>query len=147
MIPRYVRVVFPYRLSRLIRRFCDTLSSITPLGVHTMTLPKKNRREISVDSVDFHWTIGGRIDHRRGTATVQHASGSGAKLIIDPIGVLRPNDVAASIRFAITNAWQPASSGPDFWIGFDEECAPQDQFVLLKESDEPYWKIAHGRTT
>lgn len=109
-----------------------------------MTLPKKNRRDLTVDSVDFHWTIGSRADHRRGTATVQHASGTGAKLILDPVGVVQPSDVVDCIRFATANGWHPTSSGPDFWIGFDDG-REQNRFVVLKESDDPYWKIANER--
>ncbi len=108
-----------------------------------MTLPKKNRRDLSVDGVDFHWTIGSRDDHRRGTATVQHASGTGAKLIIDPLGAVRPDDVAGAIRFAVSHGWNPTDAGPNFWIGFDDSRASADRFVLRKESDEPFWKTAH----
>ena len=110
-----------------------------------MTLPQKNRRQINVDGVEFHWTIGTRNDHRRGTATVQHASGSGARLIIDPVGILRSDDVAGGIRFAISHGWDPIASGPNFWVGFDDGCASLDRFVLRNESDEPYWKSAHKR--
>ena len=111
-----------------------------------MTIPKRNRRSISVDGIDYHWTIGTKDEHRRGTATVQHASGSGAKLIIDPIGTLLPGDVECAIRLAIKSGWRPQESGSAFWIGFSDELTGDSRFVLRNASDPPYWSDPNRRS-
>jgi hypothetical protein len=81
-------------------------------------------------------------ERRRGTATVQHASGCGARLIIDPIGILLPDDVGNAIRFAIELGWKPSESGPDAWIGFcDEHLEKEKRFVARAASDPPYWSV------
>ena len=107
-----------------------------------VTLPKRNRRDIVVDDVAYHWTIGTKDDHRRGTATVQHAPGRGARLIIDVVGTLLPADVANAIRFAIELGWKPAESGQEVWIGFCDEYSETDKrFVARTASDPPYWSV------
>ena len=105
-----------------------------------MTLPKKNRRAIVVDSVQYHWTIGTRDDHRRGTATVQSSSGQGAKLIIDPVGLLTPRSIAEAIRFAISNGWNPLDAGPSHWLGFCEARDGSTHFVVRRADDPPYYQ-------
>jgi hypothetical protein len=107
--------------------------------MYLMTIPKKKRRTINVDGVDYHWVIGKRSDHRQPRATVQPSSGLGAKLFIDPIGVLEPSDIATAIRFAFAHGWNPGSSRLDIYLGFDG-AATTEQFVLRNTEDIPYWK-------
>ncbi len=100
-----------------------------------MAVPQNNRHEVSVDSVTYRWTTG---DDCR--ATIRHTQGIGAKLVIDPIGHLTPDDIADGIRYARSQGWHPTVPGPTFWLGFHEEIEPPDRFVRLAEPDEPDWK-------
>lgn len=71
--------------------------------------------------------------------TVQDATGSGAKLMIDPIGQIRDDEVSAAIRFALQNGWQPNVSGPPIWIGFEDHPDLGLRFVSRTAADPPYW--------
>lgn len=106
-----------------------------------MTLPKNKRRNITVDGRDFHWTPGRHWDH--GHIVIQDASGTGARIIVDPIGIMRPADVAAAIRFAVTKGWLADSCSGDTHLGFVENGSPEsqvEQFVVRSADAGPYWK-------
>ncbi|TWU31832.1 hypothetical protein Q31b_58650 [Novipirellula aureliae] len=111
-----------------------------------MALPNRNRRNTHIDGNHFHWVKGSRGDNGRGVVTVQLAAGSGAKLMIDPHGQIRDDEVRDAIRFALTRGWEPNNSCPPMWIGFSDQLDPNSRFVLRSASNPPYWKDA-GRTS
>lgn len=80
-----------------------------------MTLPKKGRRSIHVDGDDFHWVV--QFD-RSGHVIIQHASGRGSCVVIEPLDIMQPSHVAAALRFAIASGWSPGDSGANVWLGF-----------------------------
>lgn len=107
-----------------------------------MTLPKKGRRKICVDGAEYHWIVGTRFEHRRGTATVQLATGIGARLIVDTNGNLLPSHIENAIRFALANDWNPNANGNELIIG----CGPDDNpptYVVMPNLDTRYWQIAN----
>jgi hypothetical protein len=102
-----------------------------------MTLPANKRRNIVVDGRKFHWTPGRKDDH--GWITIQDATGAGAHVIIDPVWIMRPADVADAIRFAIANGWTPGVSGPPVYLGFCEPPLPV-RFVVRTAGAGNYWQ-------
>jgi hypothetical protein len=104
-----------------------------------MAIPRRKRRTIRVDGVEYHWVIGNRNDHRQPRATVQRSPGFGAKLFIDPIGILCPSDIVAAIQFALAHGWNPEANSPHLYLGFDET-AVTSRFILRTPGDMPYWK-------
>lgn len=111
-----------------------------------MTLPKNNRREITVDNRLYHWTPGRNWDH--GNIVIQHSSGVGARIIIDPIGIMRPVAVAEAIRFALANGWSTDDGIADIHLGYVEDNdhllaggwikATVEQFVVRARNAGPY---------
>ena len=104
-----------------------------------MALPSRNRRNVTVDGIHYHWVKGSRGDNGRGVVTVQHANGTGSKLMIDPYGRIIGDEVPDGIRFAILNGWNPLESGPPFCIGFADRISTESRFVLRCATDPPYW--------
>ncbi len=104
-----------------------------------MALPKRNRRNAHVDSVHYHWVKGSRGDNGRGVVTVQHASGAGSRLMIDPYVRITDDEVRDAIRFASSAGWRPDEPGPPFWIGFADDITFPTRFVLRDATDPPYW--------
>jgi hypothetical protein len=104
-----------------------------------MSLPRRNRRNVTVHDVHFHWVKGSRGDNGRGVVTVQHANGTGSKLMIDPYGRISDNEVPDAIRFAASSGWKPDEPGPPFWVGFADRIPPHCRFVLRDAGDPPYW--------
>lgn len=99
-----------------------------------MSLPKRNRQKVRFNGIDFHWVKGSR------GVTVQHASGKGARLMIDPFGPVFYDVIPSAIEFALKRDWEPMQSGPPFWIGYRGISDPRYQFVLRKASDPPFWR-------
>jgi hypothetical protein len=109
-----------------------------------MTLPKRNRRNIYINGVHYHWVKGSRGDNGRGVVTVQLADGDGAKLLIDPFGQIRDHELPDAIRFALDAGWQPTESGAPIWVGFTDSVDLRKRFVLRNASDPPYWICRSG---
>ena len=105
-----------------------------------MTLPRRNRRNTIIDSVHYHWIKGSRGDNGRGVVTVQHSVCNGAKLMIDPFGQIRDNEIPDAIRFALGNGWRSTEPGPPMWIGFADSENIETRFVLRNAKDPPYWR-------
>ncbi len=103
-----------------------------------MALPKRNREKVKFDGIEYYWSKGSRGDNGRGVATVQHASGVGAKLMIDPFGTITYEVIPHAIEFALKHGWRPLESGPPFWIGYASD-AHACSFVLRTATDMPYW--------
>lgn len=95
-----------------------------------MSLPRRNRRNAYIDGVHYHWIKGSRGDNGRGVVTVQHAKGTGSKLVIDPYGRIPDDEVPDGIRFAIAAGWKPNESGPPFCVGFADRLSGRIRFVL-----------------
>ena len=104
-----------------------------------MSLPSRNRRNAYVDGVHYHWIKGSRDDNGRGVVAVQHADGTGSKLMIDPYGCITDDEVPDCIRFAIASGWKPNEPSPPFCIGFADRVPGQVRFVLRDAADPPYW--------
>ena len=105
-----------------------------------MALPNRKSRKVQVRGLDFRWAKGSRGDNGRGVATVQHASGQGSRLMIDPFGWLLYDIIPSAIEFALDNDWRPAESGPPFWIGYSDGTLHPACFVLRSPSDPPFWR-------
>ena len=105
-----------------------------------MTLPRRNRRNTIIDSVHYHWIKGSRGDNGRGVVTVQHSVCNGAKLMIDPCGQIRDNEIPDAIRFALRIGWRSTEPGPPIWIGFTDSEIMETRFVLRNSKDPPYWR-------
>ncbi len=76
-------------------------------------------------------------------AVVQCSSGNGSKLRIDPFGPITYDIIPLAIRFAISNGWTPAESGPAFWIGYTCIEDHRYRFVLRNADDPPFWSDPH----
>ncbi len=112
-----------------------------------MSLPKRNRRNAHIDGVHFHWVKGSRGDNGRGVVTIQLATGTGSKLMVDPYGRITDDEVPDAIRFALATGWLPDESGPPFWIGFADRVQPESRFVVRHATDPPYWTKFGSDTT
>ncbi|MDX1925355.1 MAG: hypothetical protein SFV81_02480 [Pirellulaceae bacterium] len=73
-------------------------------------------------------------------ATVQHADGYGAKLMIDPYGTIIYDVVPYAIEFALDHGWNPLESGEPFWIAYSCLLQPPACFTLRSKNDPPFWK-------
>ncbi|EMI40865.1 hypothetical protein [Rhodopirellula sp. SWK7] len=104
-----------------------------------MSLPRRNRRNVYINDVHYHWVKGSRGDNGRGVVTIQLAAGDGSKLMVDPYGRIRDDEIPDAIRFALSAGWQPSDAGPPFWIGFADHVAPTSCFALRTAKDPPYW--------
>lgn len=87
-----------------------SVKALTP-----MTMPKKSRRSICVDGESFHWVE--RV-MQFGHLTIQHASGAGSCLIVLPLDIMLPAEMADGIRYAKRSGWQPRTPDANVWIGF-----------------------------
>ncbi|MFN7290805.1 MAG: hypothetical protein ACK5YR_05190 [Pirellula sp.] len=105
-----------------------------------MTLPKRNRRKVTAAGIDFYWCKGARGDNGRGVASIQHISGKGSMLMIDPFGQIRGDIVPAAIEFAMQHGWKPLESGPPFWIAYTCIAEPTASFVVRSATDGPFWR-------
>jgi hypothetical protein len=117
---------------------CNTLTAIS--RILKMALPNRNRRKINIRGIDFHWAKGSRGDNGRGVATVQHASGVGSRLMIDPYGTILYDVISPAVEFALDNGWCPTESGPPFWIGYSHTPIHPACFVVRSPTDLPFWK-------
>lgn len=81
-----------------------------------MTMPNKNRRTICVDGDTYYWKE--RVE-QTGKLTIQHASG-GSCIIVLPLDIMLPANVADGIRFAIQAGWLPGKPGANLWLGFQD---------------------------
>ena len=105
-----------------------------------MALPNRNRRKVKVRGTEFHWVKGSKGDNGRGVATVQHGSGTGSKLMIDPYGSILFDVIPSAIEYALDNGWQPTKSGPPFWIGYSFTPLHPACFVRRSTNDPPFWR-------
>ena len=124
-----------------------TESDLVLTAINLMSLPKRNRRNAQIDGTHFHWVKGSRGDNGRGVVTVQLATGTGSKLMVDPYGRITDDEVPDAIRFALNVGWRPDESGPPFWIGFADRIPPQSRFVVRDATDPPYWTEFDSETT
>ncbi len=103
-----------------------------------MTLPKKNSRPIAIDGVPLRYTVStlkaGEAGRLSMNLTIQIETGRGQILkahglftrnfwldfpeveASDRYPVLKPADVAAVVRLAYANGWNPTELGPPFLL-------------------------------
>jgi hypothetical protein len=102
-----------------------------------VTLARKGTRRITVDDVAYRWTVLNKTTELDGigwsplTFVVEHADTPGAALVVslpdaDPAswagfperlpGSVHPRTVAAAIRRALAQGWQPSRRGPRFLL-------------------------------
>lgn len=103
-----------------------------------MTLPKKNRRNIVVDSHEYHWQFDPfRLWGNDSFVCVQDASGHGPLMKIQWVGIALPNHVESAIRFAHANGWKP-DGDTILEIGADSNAEPI-AFQLKPDGADRYW--------
>ena len=110
-----------------------------------MALPRRNRRTVTVRDCCYHWVKGSRGDNGRGVATVQHSSGCGARLFIDPYGTITYEVIPYAIEFALDNGWNPLASGDPFRIAYSCILEPPACFALRSKNDPPFWSDPRRR--
>jgi hypothetical protein len=99
----------------------------------SMALPRKGRRAITVDSIEYHYMVTFQRSER---AVIQLATGTGPCLFVFPFAILKPSHVADAIRFAITRGWSPAKDGEaDCWLAFDVDAEDQSYFEHIPNDD------------
>jgi hypothetical protein len=102
-----------------------------------MTMPRKNRRNIVVDMVKYHWS-----NRSRGAWSewifIQQATGRGPLLKLDCCGVPSLPQLAAGIRFALQQGWDPIRGKPCY-LGFKDD-SPEGSFVVRDAKSGSYWR-------
>lgn len=89
----------------------SVILDVIPLE-RSLTLPKKNRRDIVVDGHSYHWQFHPlRLQGKDSFICVQDASGRGPLLKIQWLGIALPNHVETAIRYAIKNGWVSSGTG------------------------------------
>src|SRR5262245_11353517 len=99
-----------------------------------MTLARKGARRIVVDGVAFSWTVRRRPTYSQANGWspvafgAQQGQDAGAVLVVSlpfahagnwmglPSMAVRPAQVAAGIRRALADGWQPSAPGPAFTL-------------------------------
>lgn len=104
-----------------------------------MALPKRNRGTIKVRDCTYHWVKGARGDNGRGVATIQHSTGCGARLMIDPYGTITGEVIPYAIEFALDHGWNPLNSGEPFLIAYSWLLEPPACFALRSKNEPPFW--------
>jgi hypothetical protein len=108
-----------------------------------MTLPRKGRRSITVDDVDYHYKIAFERSER---AVIQNADGTGAFLFVFPFAIMKPANVADAIRFAISCEWTPERNGDACWLAFDADTDGRSHFEHIPNDDfRVVTYSSHGR--
>jgi hypothetical protein len=92
-----------------------------------MTMPKKNRRKITVSETEYHYTV------QSGRAVVQHSNGLGSHLFLLQRGDLTPKLVAQGIMDGVASGWRAGTTADDVLMEHDRE-AGRYVFVPLNDS-------------
>lgn len=95
----------------------DHLSSSQVIGAaedNRMTLPKKGRRSICVDAVEYFYIVSFRRSDR---AVIQSADGNGSFIFVLPFAILGPKHIATIIQLARNRGWN--SDAENCWVVFD----------------------------
>jgi hypothetical protein len=105
-----------------------------------MTLAAKGSRRIIVDGTPYRWKVRGRPTYSQANGwtplsfVVEYAERQGAPLVVSlphahpgnwlglPSAVVLPRTVAAAIKQALADGWEPAISGPAFESVMDDTC-------------------------
>jgi hypothetical protein len=99
-----------------------------------MTIPRKLRRTIKVDGVNFHYSTSFAIE-RSERMVIQVADGAKTSLFIFPFAILKPSHIANAIRFAMARGWAPTQRSENVWLAFDVNAAGESQFELIPNND------------
>ena len=97
-----------------------------------MTIPRKGRRSITVDSVDYHYVMSFEHSER---VVIQTANGNGSFLFVFAFAIMKPSNVADAIRFGISVDWTPAKPGHNCWLVFDVDSDDHSCFEYLQSDD------------
>lgn len=97
-----------------------------------MTIPRKGRRSISVDSIDYHYAIPYERSER---VVIQLATGQGSCLFVFTFAIMKPSHVADAIRFGISCGWRPQNSDDKCWLVFDVDGDDRSHFEHLSNDD------------
>jgi hypothetical protein len=97
-----------------------------------MTIPRKGRRSINVDAVDYHYAIPFERSER---AMIQLATGQGSFLFVFPFAIMKPSHVADAIRFGLACGWNPNETGSSCWVVFDVDNEQHSHFEHLTNDD------------
>lgn len=107
-----------------------------------MALARKRSRLITVDGVTYRWKVRHRPTYHQGngwsplTFALEHAQSPGSVLVVSlpaahpgnwmllPGMAIRPVTVAASVRIAIGEGWDPARKGHPFLLTLSESDLP-----------------------
>lgn len=97
-----------------------------------MTIPRKGRRSITVDSVTYHYLAAfGRSER----VVIQNASGAGSFLFVFSFAIMKPSHIATAVRFGLSRGWTVAESGHDCWLVFDVDADDRSHFEHLPNDD------------
>jgi len=97
-----------------------------------MTLPRRDRRSITVDGVKYHYKIDMERSER---AVIQNATGTGAFVFVFPFGIMKPSHVADAIRFATSCGRTPTPGGDACWLAFDADAEDRSHFEHIPGDD------------
>lgn len=97
-----------------------------------MSIPRKGRRSLTVDTVEYHYKIALERSER---AVVQLADGSGPCLFVFPFAIMKPSHVADAVRFAISCGWTPTHGANDCWLAFDVDGEDHSLFEYIPNND------------
>ena len=97
-----------------------------------MTIPRKGRRSISVDSTEYHYAIPFERSER---AVIQLATGRGSCLFVFPFAIMKPSHVADAIRFGIACGWSPENTNNNCWLVFDVDGDDRSHFEHITNDD------------
>jgi len=103
-----------------------------------MTLPKKGRRNITVDGLQYHWGFDPfRLFGNDSFICVQDATGHGPLLKIQWVGIALPSHIESAIRFALGHGWTPII-GEILEIGADSR-TDRVAFEIKPDGAPRYW--------
>ena len=100
-----------------------------------MAIPSKKRKRIDVNGTVYHYSIGRRLNDAH--TVVQHASGSGPKILIQWVGLIVPRHVRSAIEHALSLGWKH-DSGSDLEFGCDSFADPIE-FHTRPDNASQYW--------
>ncbi len=97
-----------------------------------MTIPRKGRRQVTVDLVDYVYLI---PFERSARVVIQSVGFCGAILFVLPFSIMKPSHVANAIRFGRSCGWVPEKKGSDVWLVFDVDSEGRSHFEFVPNND------------
>lgn len=97
-----------------------------------MTIPRKGRRTISVDDVDYHYKVSFARSER---IVIRRSDGAGKCLFLLPFAIMKPAHIATAIRFARFHGWQSDTDRLPCWLVGDLDSNGTPVFERLDNAD------------